>query len=213
VPTATPSAEAVAERAADAYQQIGTLHFLLEHDGAPVTVDPARTIAFRSAEGDFVAPDRLQATIKLAAGTMISEVSVVTIGDKGWMTNLFTGRWEPLPAGWGLDPAALFDLETGIGHLLTEGLQAAQLAGPLAAEGLEGENWRLTGQAEPALLEIMAGGLIPAGPADVEAWIDPASHLIYSLRLVLPETDPEEPTEWLLTLSRFGEDLTIEPPL
>jgi hypothetical protein len=213
VPTATPAPEVVARRAALAFQQITTFHFALEQRGTRVTVDPGQTIAFLSAEGDFVAPDRVRATVKLAAGNLISEAEIVTIGDQGWMTNLFTGRWERLPAGWGLDPVALFHPETGIAHLLTAGLRGVELVGPLAAEGLAGQNWLLTGKAEPAQLEAMSGGLIPSAPADVEVWIDPETHLIARVRLVLPESDPSEPTEWVLTLSRFGQEVTIEPPL
>jgi hypothetical protein len=213
VPTETPSPEAVTERAALAMEQVATLHFVLEHSGAPVTVDPGQSIAFRSAEGDFVAPDRVRATVKLAAGNLISEVQIVTIGDKGWMTNLFTGRWERLPSGWGLDPAAFFDPQVGIPNLLAEGLLEVGLAGPLAAEGLEGENWRVTGLAQPSQLEAMSGGLFPDVPTELEAWIDPVSNLVHRVRLVLPASDPSEQGEWLLTLSGFGEDITIEPPL
>jgi hypothetical protein len=149
----------------------------------------------------------------VAAGNLISEVQIVTIGGEGWMTNLFTGRWEPLPGGWEFDPAAFFAPETGIPNLLTDGLEGIAVAGPLATEELEGENWRLTGQAQPAQLVTLSGGLFPPAPADVEAWIDPITNLIYQMQLVLPESDSEEPTEWLLILNRYGEDVTIEPPL
>jgi hypothetical protein len=213
VPTATPQPEVVAERAALAFEQIATLHFTLEQSGVPVTIDASQTIAFRSAEGDFVAPDRLQATIKVAAGNLISEIRIVTIGEEGWMTNLFTGQWESLPAGWELDPAALFEPETGIPDLLTQELEDVGLAGPLTVEGLPDVAWQLSGRAQTGQLEAMSGGLLPAEPANVDVWIDPVSNLIYRLRLVLPESDPTEPTELLLNLSQFDEAITIEPPL
>jgi hypothetical protein len=213
VPTATPEPEVVAERAALAFKEITTLHFTLEQSGAPLSVDPSQTIAFRSAEGDFVAPDRLQATIKVGAGNLISEIQIVTIGDEGWMTNLFTGRWEALPAEWDLDPAALFEPETGIPDLLTKELQDVALAGPMVVEGLPDVAWSLSGRAQPGQLEAMSGGLIPAAPADVDLWIDPVSNLIYRMRVVLPESDPADPTELLLNLSHFDEAVTIEPPL
>ncbi len=211
-PTPTPSATEVATRSAGAMQAITSLHFVFQRDGAPAFVDAEQTLIFRRAEGDYAAPDRVQAVVKVLAGSFVVEVQTVAIGDKQWMTNLLTGQWERLPAGWGLSPASFFDAESGIPHLLAEGMDITALQGPLAVEGLGNELWLLQGETTGEQLGAMSGGLIPPGRVEVQAWIDSISYRIRRLQLRLPDTDPADPTIWLLEFGDFDQPVEIQPP-
>ncbi len=214
VPTPTPDPQAVAARAGTAMQTVQWLHFVLEGDGSPAYIDAEETLVFRRAEGDYVAPDRLQASVKVMAAGLVAEIQVITVQKKRWMTNLLTGQWEELPAGWELSPSALFDAEVGIPHLMTQGLVAArtQVEGPAEFDDLDGAFWYLTSETTGDQVHAMSGGLIPSGPAQLEAWIDPTTYLIHRIRLVLPESDPEQPMELTIEFSLFDEPLDIQPP-
>ncbi len=211
-PTPTPEPADVAARAGQAMAQVKALHFTFRRDGAPAFVDADETLIFRSAEGDYIAPDRLQAAVKVLMGTFVTQIDTVVVEKKQWITNLLTGEWEELPEGWGLDPSTFFDAQEGIPTILTSGLTAVALQGPLKVEDMEGEYLYLTGEAIGDQVSAMSGGLIPPGQADFEAWIDPATYLVYRVRLVLPETDPEDPTVWLIEFSDYGQKVAIESP-
>ncbi len=87
-----------------------------------------------------------------------------------------------------------------------------QLNGPAEWEDLEGVYWHLTGETTGEQVTTMSGGLIPPGKVELEAWIDPSTYLIHRVHLVLPESDPEEPTEWLIEFGDFGKTVNIQSP-
>jgi len=182
-PTPAPDPLALAAQAGSAMQTVKWLHFVLERNGSPAYIDAEKTLVFRRAEGDYAAPDRLQAAVKVMAAGFVTEIQVISVQNKQWMTNLLTGQWEELPAGC-----------------------------PAGFDGLDGTFWHLTSETTGEQVHAMSGGLIPSGPAELEAWIDPTTFLIHRVRLVLPESDPEEPMEWIIELSLFDEPLDIQPP-
>jgi hypothetical protein len=58
----------------------------------------------------------------------------------------------------------------------------------------------------------MSGGLIPAGNVILDAWIDSETDLIHRVHLLLPDSDQEEPTEWTIKFSDFGQPVEIQAP-
>src|SRR5690349_6019574 len=64
--TATPEPGVLLQQAATRMEQVRSLHFLLEHENGSTTI--VRGIAMTEAEGDLVAPDKMQATIKGSLG-------------------------------------------------------------------------------------------------------------------------------------------------
>lgn len=211
-PTPTPDSTTLAESAGAAMESVDSLHFVFQRDGAPAFVDQERSLAFLSAEGDYLAPDRMQAAVKIAAGGFVAEVQVISVAGEQWMTNLLTGKWEKVPSGWGLDPSVFFDPAIGVPHVIAYGLETMQLDGPAEWEAMEGIYWRLVGETTGEQVSTMSGGLIPPGRVEVEAWIDPSTYLIHRLDLVLPESDPKKPTEWLIRFSDFGKAVDIQLP-
>ncbi len=113
-PTPTPDSKTVAEKAGAAMESVESLHFVFQRDGAPTFVDAEQSLAFRRAEGDYSAPDQMQAAVMIVAGGFVAEVQVISIEGEQWMTNLLTGQWEKVPSSWGLDPSDFFDPEIGI---------------------------------------------------------------------------------------------------
>jgi hypothetical protein len=214
VPTATPTPDpqAIAAEAGAAMGAMDSLHFVFQRDGAPAFVDAEQSLAFRSAEGDYLAPDKMQAIVKVVAGGFVAEVQVISIGEQRWMTNLLTGRWEKMPAGWGLDTAAFFDPEAGIPYLMAHDLVVSKLDGPAEVEDLGGTFWHLSGEVSGEQVAQMSGGLIPPGNVLLDAWIDPETWLIHRVHLLLPDSDPQEPTEWSIEFSKFGQPVEIVAP-
>lgn len=211
-PTPTPSPQEITQKTGEAMSDLESLHFVIERDGAPAYIDSAQTLIFRQAEGDFLMPDRMQATIKVLTAGFVAEVQTVAIGQKQWMTNLLTGKWEALPQGWGLNPGAFFDPEVGIPPLVQNDLSNVALDGPISVDWLETAVWHVTATTGGDRIEAMSGGLIPPEQVELDIWIDPLSLLIHRIRLLLPNTDTTEPMEWTLTFGQFDQPVKIDKP-
>src|SRR2546430_11488325 len=117
-PTAVLTADQIAQRAADKMQTINSVHFSIDVTGRSKAIDALGTLLLRRAEGNVLRPDRAKSRLRVSLGGLLVEIQAVAIGEQQWLTNPLTQRWEPAPAGWGYNPAVLFDPQRGLASLL-----------------------------------------------------------------------------------------------
>ncbi len=201
----------IVQRAARAMLGQNTLHFQIEIDGTPATINPALGLSLRAAEGDFARPDRMGAHLKIVSPIAAIEADMIALGDEQYITNFLTRQWEPLPAEFGFNPAVMFHPEFGLERTLEAGLDGAALAGVESLDGVQ--VYRVRGSLDGARLQFMSGGLIGMGRVEVEVWIDAQTFAVRRILLMDASTDPQEPSTWTLTFSRLGEPVTIEAPI
>jgi lipoprotein LprG len=205
-----PPGEIVA-RSAERMQAMPGFHFLIERSGAPAFIDPQQTLSFRRAEGIFVAPDRVNATVRVIAPGMVAEVSVISIGDVQWETNLLTGEWQELPPDWGFNPGDLFDAESGIQTALTNDLSDVSLDSIEELEELPGLRlYRITASMEGDRLSQVSYGMIGPEPVEVVLWIAPWTYELH--RVTFTEPGAQESTMWQIDFWDFDQTVDIEPP-
>ncbi len=182
-------------------------------DGARAYVDPDETIAMRRIEGIFVAPDKLQATIRVISPGLVTEFQIVSLGDEQWFTNLITGEWEVLPAEWGFYPATLFEPETGIVSVLRSDITNLVLDGMEELEVVPGlDFYHLVADLSGTNLYYVSYGLITSDAMRVELWVEPGSYEVH--RIILTEFLPSEtePRVWTLDFWGFDRIAEISPP-
>ena len=90
-----PDAAQLLQRATAATQAVKSFHFKLSHENGATPMP--LNLQLTSAEGDVVVPDRLQADIRAKASSLSASLKVVSIGDRTWITNPFSRRWQLLP--------------------------------------------------------------------------------------------------------------------
>ncbi len=200
----------IVQRAAKAMLDQSTLHFKIEIGGAPVTINPTLGLSLRSAEGDFARPDRMGVHLKIVSLVSI-EADMIALGDDQYLTNFLTGEWEPLPAEFGFNPAVMFHPEFGLEKTLEGGLDDAALAGVESIDGAQA--YRVKGSLDGARLQFMSGGLIGTGRVEAELWVDAETFIVRRTVLIDASVDPEKPSTWTLTFSKFGAPVTIEAPI
>jgi len=214
-PTPTPTPQDIIQQAVDRLTTTKGFHFGVDLSGAPAYLDATGTIAFRTAVGDFTAPDRAQAAVRAAAFGLITDVNVVSIGPDQWQTNILTKQWERLPPNFGFNPGALFDAANGLPAILTADLTNAAFNGREALEG--GPNQELTiitGQVAGERLAAISGGLIGPQAVEVTLWIAPDTYEL--IRIVVNEPEPgseEGASVWQIDFSNYDQDVAIEPPV
>ncbi|GAC1554564.1 MAG: LppX_LprAFG lipoprotein [Herpetosiphon sp.] len=189
-----------AERAAQTMTATPAIHFAMTvtgGSGAP---------SLQSAQGDIVIPDRLRATIKARTLGLITEIGVVTIGDRQWATNPLSGRWEVVPptsASFNLN--TLFDPHLGIAGLLRTQSWTSKSAGS--------GGYLLHSTVDGSKLSALTAGFITTGNVDVQLHVDGGSFFVTELTLIEPAAKNDKPTNWHIVLTHPSDSVSIAAPL
>ncbi|MEX2143403.1 MAG: LppX_LprAFG lipoprotein [Anaerolineales bacterium] len=207
--------EAIVERSAEFMRSLEGFSFRLERTGQPVYVDPGGLISFRQAEGIFVSPDRVQATVKVIAPAIVAEVSIIGIGDLEWETNIFSGEWALVPPEYAFQPAVLFDPIGGIHQALEDYLVNIELIGIAEIDEIPGLSlYYLSGQMDGSNVHDLTVGLIDEQLLEIELWIAPNTFELHRVVIIDPVNDHDElGTNWIFDFWDFGKIIEIEPPV
>ncbi len=189
---------------ADAMGAVSSVRFELEHTGASVYIDPVDSLALEAVVGRFTVPSEADAIVKVNVNdTLKTELGAVAVGPDVWLSNPITGEFEPLPAGYNIDPRTFFDPRGGWQPLL------ADLVDPVVI-GVEGDRYHLTGTATADRIETVTAGLVAGRDVPVDLWIHPVTAVVTRIEFTT-EADNGE-SDWVLELSDYGEDFTIVAP-
>jgi lipoprotein LprG len=208
------SPEEIISGTVDRLQALAGLHFVIDRSGAPAFLDVDRLLAFRRAEGNFVAPDRAQATIRVIGPGLVAEIEIISIGEIQWETNLLSGAWQELPPNWGFNPAVLFDPHQGIKPILEMDLSDIELLGLERLEEMPGRKfYALRGKVAGERLYQLSFGMIGPEVMSVQLWIDPETFDLHRMVVVDPQPGEAEPTTWRLDFWDFDQTVVILPPI
>ena len=199
-----PSPTALVERAAAKTAALNTVAFDLVRVGEPVLLDPGRGILFSAAAGEYQAPDRVRARVKIAAAGAVLTLEMLWLPDGFYSSNPFTGTFEKLPAAPGFDPAAL--LRNEIPALLRSELRSLTLVGTEKIGAADA--YHVRAEADGAKLRALTGGLVVPGVHTVDLWIDVATSQL--VRLV--DVGPGGVAGWRLELSGADKAGEIKAP-
>ncbi len=209
-PTPTPSPVEIARRAGERMLSTSSLHFIIELSGRLTYLDSPPTLALKRAEGDLVRPDRVRGIVKVSSFGIVSEVAIIGLGDEQYITNPLNQQWERLPPGYGwyFDPILIFDPEHGIGPILD---------GTAWTFGTEEEiedqtHYRLHGRLPGERISPLTSGMIGPGEVTVDAWVGQQDAYVRRIQIVELESDPENPTHWLIEFSAFDKPVDVEAP-
>lgn len=214
-PTPTPPApQTVMQRSAERLQAQPGFHFLIDRQGALAYLDLSQTLAFGQAEGDFVAPDKARALVRVIGPGLITDVSVITIGRIQWETNVLTGRWQELPPDWGFNPTLLFDPALGLATILQTDTFDLAPTTYVAWEATQGQAvYYVRGQLHGERVYTLSGRLIDSAMMAFELWVQPETYDLLQIRVTEPaQAGQESGSVWVVTFSDWGQRVTIEPP-
>lgn len=205
--------EEIVLRSVDRMKSLSGFHFVIDRSGALAFLNEEHTLAFRRAEGDFVAPDRAQTTIRVISPGLVVEVQVINIGEIQWETNFLTGEWQELPPEWGFNPAALFDPEVGIQPILEEDLSELEWVGMEELEEVPGESlYALEGEIDGQRLNQLSLGMMGPETMTVKLWIAPDTFELYRLQITEATTAGDESTVWKVDFWDYDRVVDIVPP-
>lgn len=202
------TAESILTAAGDQWAKTETAHFKLAVDG-DAYIDNAQSIKLLSAEGDIKRPDAVKADAKIDVQITQANISLIAIGDRAWMTNFLSGKWEAAPADFSYNPAILFDDQNGIKPILA-GLRNPERQGDETVNDRKAH--KVTGTVDEQTVDRVTSGSIKGDAIDVTVWVDAKTNDLLRVTLKEPDSVREKPVEWTLDLSKQGEAVDIQPP-
>lgn len=198
---------AILTASARAMGDVTSVRFTLTRSRAPVFIDTFESLALESVEGRFAAPASAEAVLTVEVdGSLKTRLGAVAIDDTVWLSNPVTGIFEPLPAGYDIDPSQFFDPEGGWRPLLAE-LQDPVLVGEVDRDG---ERYKISGVAPAANIEIISAGLVRDQDVAIDFWIHPVTGLVTAAEFTTTYRGAD--SDWALQLRDYGETFEIKPP-
>ena len=191
------------------FRSVTAFHVVMQvQNPGPVTQDQ---IEIRSADGDVVMPDKVQANATVILSGQSVTVKLISIGDNQFITDPITGQWRVIKGV--LNPQTLTNPDTGILSLVNKLQNISQ---PVSDVVNNIPCWRISGQLDARYLAFFTGGGVPAGTMlQTSACIGKADSLPYQVS-VTGEAAPGDTgqTERIFDISNYNEHITItQPPL
>jgi hypothetical protein len=201
--SSTPNVHTLIKNSQTAIQQVKAYHFNL------VVQNPGNggSLPIQSADGDIVVPDKLHANAKATVAGSVVPVEIIAIGSQQYINLL--GVWQPTTNL--LDPRTLSDPKTGVSAILGH---IQNPTTPTSSQVDGRDCWSFNGKLDPTYLAGITGGGAPAGTLDdITACIGKNDNLPYQfiIKGVAAQGDTAK-TVRTLKLSKFNEQITIQPP-
>ncbi len=194
--------------ASAAVAEVTSVQFALVRSGAPAYIDPLETLSLLELEGRFVTPADADALLTVeVGGALTTQLGAIALGSEAWLSNPITGRFEPLPESYGIDPSLFFDPKGGWKPLLDD-LEDPELVG--LEELDDGPAYHIRGTAPADRIQRVTANLVTGQDVLIDVWVDPVTALIDAVEF--DTVLGGETSSWALTLTGFGEPYEILPP-
>ena len=182
--------------------------FSLDHlEGSTVLVPG---VLMTKVSGEVSIPDRFRVTVEAESEFPKSyiEISIITIDDTAYMTDIFSGRWNQISVG-----SLPFNL-SGLGKTLADIVEAVEMPRVLGEERLRGvDTLHIQGGVASEDLSELVPGSGDGFPVRLELWLDRSQGLLQQVHIigrVVPSDAPNTFRE--LTLEDINQPVNIEAP-
>ncbi|MBT4142434.1 MAG: LppX_LprAFG lipoprotein [Chloroflexi bacterium] len=184
---------------------LGSFSFQLTHESGHTTLSGALQL---TRAGGFVATNGLDIEAEANIGRAFVRVEAVVIGEQTWMTNPITGVWSEIAPED--SPFAFLDPVNLVSDILGDTQQAAYPSEDQSSNG----DTQISGKIPAQSLAALVGSVDTDAVPSVLLTIDSSSNLLKKIVIsgvVQAEDEPE--TIRVITLFKFDEPSTLEPPI
>ena len=191
-------------RSQTAMSELESFSFELTHDSGFTTLSGAIQL---TTAGGTVTANGLDLEAEAKIGRAFIRTEAIVIGERTWMTNIFTGVWSEIPP------------EDSPFSFLDPVKMVADILGDTQEPGfvLDGESTgdvTIIGRITAPTLAPLVGSVDPDAVPSVEMSFDPESYILKKIIIsgvVQPEDEPD--TIRVLTLSEFDKQVSLKPPI
>jgi hypothetical protein len=182
--------------------------FTLDHLKGSTVLVPG--VLMTKVSGEVSIPDRFSVTVEAESESPKSyiEISIITIDDTAYMTDILSGRWNQISAD-----SLPFNL-SGLGQTLANIVNAVREPKVVGEEELHGvDTLHIEGQIDSEDLSELVPGAGQGFPVQLELWLDRNQGLLQQVHII-GRVVPTDETNTLrqLTLEDINQPVVIEPP-
>jgi hypothetical protein len=212
-----PEPQALIAESAEKIRETQTFRMEVERTGAEYYVDTGLgSISFRRALAQYVAPDVIQATVRVTGVGLTADVDIFSRGDDQWYRNsiLTANQWYNALFAPGFNPRTLIAEDTGFQSALASLIDLEFVGREELEDGTPVYHIKATANGPD--VEALLVGLVEAeGEVLVDVFID--RETLYPVRFVIvqPETVSEtepEPTTWTIDVYDINEEPELDDP-
>jgi hypothetical protein len=209
------SAQEILARSAKRMSSLSGYEFLINRSGEPVFVNVEQKIAFRRAEGQFFAPDRVAANVRVIAPGLVSDVKIISIGDVQWETNFLNGKWQLSDPRYSFNPSLMFDVDKGIPKILANDMEDMMLVGREELVEVPGKSlYAISARIHGESAYTITYGMIDNELLQAKIWVDPQLFDVYRILITDPANSTgQEDTIWQIDFWNFNGNFAIEEPV
>lgn len=213
--TRTP-ADMVKQAAANV-RPVDTLKMTIERSGAVYLFQADMgTVAFNRLEGQYVAPDTIQAKARVMLGKLPLDIDVFAKGADQWIRGIFSNmEWQKTDFATGFNPQTLISQENSGLQVAMASLKDVKQVGEESLEDGTAVYHLSATAAGQDVSALVAGLLQMTGQVTVDLYVDKAQILPLKFVVVQPDTitDTEkDPTTWTIEIYDFNVPATLETP-
>jgi len=182
--------------------------FTLDHLKGSTVLVPG--VLMTKVSGEVSIPDRFSVTVEAESESPKSyiEISIITIDDTAYMTDILSGRWNQISAD-----SLPFNL-SGLGQTLADIVNAVREPTGVGEEEMHGvDTLHIEGQIDSEDLSELVPGAGQGFPVQLELWLDRNQGLLQQVHII-GRVVPTDETNTLrqLTLEDINQPVVIEPP-
>ncbi len=204
-PTPTPNPAEMLSKSGDAVLAMTSAKFKLTREGAPAALDAQSNMTFSEVTGEYQAPDRVSAQVKVTVFGSVLEIQLLWLPEGDYMSNPLTGQMGPLPANTAFNGAALFQAG-GIPAVLKGGIQNPTLVGTETVE--DAVAYHFSGTADGAVLSPLTAGALTAGTLyPVDIWVEKDTFNLVRFHIAEPDGNG-----WLIEVYDINVAVDIQAP-
>lgn len=200
----TPTPQKLLEQGAQAMQDLKYAKFSLVREGEPVLLDATLGAKYTEGTGEYQAPNRVHAKVKVRVGTAALSIDMIWLPEGVWATNPLTGAYTKMETAPALSASAMLGKE-GIPGILSASLRNVKLVGSEKIE--EADTYHLRGEADGPKLTILTGILVE-GTHTVDVWLDKGTSNVVRLH----DSEPGGAAGWLFDLWDFNKPVEVKGP-
>ncbi len=173
------------------------------------------SVAFRRAVAQYVAPNVMQATVRVLAAGVPLDVEVFSRGENQWFRGIWTNNaWLNATFAPGFNPEALIAQESGFQAALNALIDLEMVGQEELEDGTPVHHLRAVADGQD-VSALMVGLIYATGSVNVDVYIH--RNEVYPVRFVIeqPDTatdDEPEPTTWTVDVYDLNAASEIDDP-